>query len=299
MPAAHAAPDTFLPLGDAVVVSLLAVTAWGYIRGLRGRGDWAGARQVVGGGRAAAFGAGLTMWATALSSPAERLAETLFSAHMGQHLLLALVGTPLVLLGRPTAVFPHALAHRQRRRLARWQGRLRRTVHSCAVVPTVGVVVFVGAWWWWHMPAVYDAAVANTVVHRFEHATLVAAAAAFWGPIVHPRRTPTWVLPLMLAAAGIAGGLLSALLIFADSPWYAAHQSLAPRWGLSALADQQLAGAIMWVPGGFVYVAAAAASVVRWLHTEDRAACRRPAGIATPPAKPGPAAASGGPSRGS
>lgn len=280
---AHAAPDTWLaaPAGSVVLLVVLGLAAWGYTRGLRGLWDSVGDRQVVDLRRAAAFGAGLTVWAVALVA-LEPFADALFSAHMVQHLLLALIGAPLVLLGRPTLVFVHALSDHLRRRLGRWQGRIRRTVPATGVVPAAALGVYVAAWWWWHVPAVYDAAVTDTLLHRLEHVTLVVAALVFWSPVVHPRRTPLWVAPLMLLAAAVAGGLLSALLVFSDAPWYAAHQFSLSRWGLSSLTDQQLAGAIMWVPGGVLYLLAAACCVVRWLRTDEWAA-RRPPAVTAPP----------------
>lgn len=280
---AHAAADTWLPAlaGFVVLLVVLALTAWGYVRGLRRLWDSVGEGQVVGVRRAAAFGAGLTVWAVALIA-LEPFAGAMFSAHMVQHLLLALIGAPLVLLGRPTAVLVHALGDHLRRRLGRWQGRIRRSVPGAGALPAVALGVYVAAWWWWHVPAVYDAAVADTLLHGLEHMTLVLAAVPFWSLVVHPRRTPMWVAPLMLLAAAVAGGLLSALLVFSDAPWYAAHQFSLSRWGLSSLTDQQLAGAIMWVPGGVLYLLAAACCVVRWLRTDERAARRLPAATVFP-----------------
>lgn len=276
MLAAPVTPETLVSAWHPDPLPLIAVAAAAlvYTRGVRRLWQAAGAGEVVSPRRVAAFGGGLAIVVLALVSPLEPLADTLFSAHMVQHLLLALVGPPLVLLGRPTVVVIRGLGDRQRRRVGRWHGRLRRVTARAPILPVVAVAVYVVVLWVWHVPAVYDATLSHPLVHHLEHVTLLVAAAGFWWPIVEPRRTPAWTAPLMLLVAAIAGGLLSVLLTFADTPWYAAHQSAVAQWGLTTLEDQQLAGAIMWVPGGMIYLLAAAIAFVRWLEADERATRR-------------------------
>jgi putative membrane protein len=57
------------------------------------------------------------------------------------------------------------------------------------------------------------------------------------------------------------------LLVFAPTAWYA-HDGTAA-WGLTALADQQIAGAVMWVLGGGIYIAAGALATMRWLRDDE------------------------------
>lgn len=63
---------------------------------------------------------------------------------------------------------------------------------------------------------------------------------------------------------------LSALLTFARTPWYAGYADTTRPWGLEPLADQQLAGVIMWIPGGLVYLATALTLVVCWIRQSER-----------------------------
>jgi putative membrane protein len=63
---------------------------------------------------------------------------------------------------------------------------------------------------------------------------------------------------------------LSVLLVFARTPWYSGYAVTTRAWGLDQLADQQLAGAIMWVPAGLIYVAAGLALMISWLRTVER-----------------------------
>jgi putative membrane protein len=77
-------------------------------------------------------------------------------------------------------------------------------------------------------------------------------------------------------AMGLQSVFLSALLTFATTPWYAAYTETTEAWGLTPLEDQQIAGAVMWVPAGLVYVGAGVALLVAWI----RAAERSPIGLA-------------------
>ncbi|WP_407696273.1 cytochrome c oxidase assembly protein [Sphingobium sufflavum] len=72
------------------------------------------------------------------------------------------------------------------------------------------------------------------------------------------RRTAEPVAALCLVATSIVSGALGALMAFATSPWYSgyARLGLAP-FGLTPAEDQELAGLLMWVPGGLVHAVAA------------------------------------------
>ena len=84
---------------------------------------------------------------------------------------------------------------------------------------------------------------------------------------------------LYLFGAAVASSLLGILLTFAAPGLYPAYlhpadaRGLLPLiregWGLSAAADQQLGGLIMWVPGGLVYLAAIIATFARWQGEPD------------------------------
>jgi len=67
------------------------------------------------------------------------------------------------------------------------------------------------------------------------------------------------------------GGGLGALMALANSPWYAAYASLGMTpFGLSPSADQQLAGVIMWVPGGLFHLIAALIFLARGLRSAPK-----------------------------
>ena len=74
---------------------------------------------------------------------------------------------------------------------------------------------------------------------------------------------------LLLFTMAMQGVLLSAVMTFATSPWYLEYLGTAPLWGLDPLADQQLAGLIMWIPSGLIYTGAALALLVRWISDSE------------------------------
>ncbi|MGH8896362.1 MAG: cytochrome c oxidase assembly protein, partial [Egibacteraceae bacterium] len=111
---------------EPTVLLGLILTGWLYWCGLRALWGSAGPGQVVARSQAQAFATGLAVVFVALVSPLDALSSALFSAHMTQHLLLTVIAAPLLVLGSPAVVLPRALAHRGRRRVARWQGRVRR-----------------------------------------------------------------------------------------------------------------------------------------------------------------------------
>jgi len=229
----------------------------------------AAAAWIVADRRAGHPGGGLWWWsgiaalAIALLSPIDRVAEDLMCVHMVQHLLLGLVAPLLVVRARPMRVLSHLAEPSVRRR---WSRRTARLAHAPAVAPVV-VVAHVGAWAAWHVPRLYDVAVAHDAIHVFEHLSLFVTGLALWavawpaGPV--RRSGLAGVLSVFFAASGT--GAVAALLVISDQARYATDPATLHAWGLTRLQDQQLAGAIMWVPGGFVYLAAGVVLFATWL----------------------------------
>jgi cytochrome c oxidase assembly factor CtaG len=138
--------------------------------------------------------------------------------------------------------------------------------------PVVIWIVATGVLWAWHAPALYQAALRSDLLHALEHATLFGTAVLFWWAVLDPRgraRLGAGRDLLYLFAAGLQGGALGALFTFAPNPIYPAYAATAPAWGMSALTDQQLAGLIMWIPFGTIYLTVAAARFVGWLGESE------------------------------
>lgn len=251
-----------------VVLALLAaVTAYGLgLRERRRRRPGTRSGHVL---ETGSFMAGLAVLVVALVSPVDSIAGDLFWVHMTQHLLVGLVAPLLVVCGRPVAVMSGALSRHAQREVQRAVSPYRRAIHfrrSSTAWSLVAVSGHVLAFWVWHAPPFYDAAIRNDLLHALEHVTLFATGALFWWVIVAVRwRERSGAAVLYLFVAGFASGALAALLTLAPHSLYDVHATTTAAWHLTPLEDQQLAGAVMWVPGGAVYVAAAVVLFVRWL----------------------------------
>jgi putative membrane protein len=219
-----------------------------------------------------AFDCGVAALALALASPLDAAAASIFSAHMVQHLVLLTVAAPLLVCGRPELVLTSALPAGPRRRLRRGAARpvVRRAGTSLSH-PIVAWVLATVTLWAWHHPTLYEAAVNHDLVHAAEHVTLLGTAALVWAVALGRvrRRLAVPAAALVLVATALQGSAFGAGLTLARAPLYAVHTAMAPRWGLTPLEDQQLAGALMWVPPGLVYTGVAAALLARWFNTLD------------------------------
>jgi cytochrome c oxidase assembly factor CtaG len=183
---------------------------------------------------------------------------------MAQHVLLLAVVPPLILLGRPWSTGWRAFPIGLRRAAAPTVARLR------APSPGVATVLFVGTMAAWHVPTLFDATLSSTVVHLLEHGTFLASGLLFWSHQVDSppvRSRLAYPARALHATVGMAAGwVLAIVLALAAEPLYDGYARLAERpGGISALADQQLAAGIMWVPGSIPFTVAILVFVVRWL----------------------------------
>jgi cytochrome c oxidase assembly factor CtaG len=247
---------------DPGVLILLALAGLLYARG-------SGANR-VGSSTVASFWGGWALVAVALVSPLDAAGEATLTAHMTQHLLLGAIAPLLLVRGRPLRTMqrglPDALAGGSAV-VARRVNRVHWRRHTFAAA-TTAVVLHVGGFWLWHLPRLYDAALSHDSLHALEHATFVAGGVALWSVVGRARwHHRTGAAVLVLFAAAVGSGALAALLTLAPRPLYDAHLGTTAAWDLTPLADQQLAGAVMWVPGGLVYTVAAAVLFVRWLES--------------------------------
>lgn len=269
---AHAGGRTDSPWSlwhlDPLILLGLVLSGGLYARGLARlwrRGVGRGVRRW----QAAAFAAGLAVLAFALLSPLAGLAEELFSAHMGQHLLLLLVAPPLLLLGAPHVPGSLALPRAWRRPLAAALHRVGR-YPLCRALGSLGVVwlVQIASLWLWHLPALYEAALRHELLHALEHVTFIATALLFWSVVLAPfrsRRAEFGAAIVFVIATALPNGLLGALMTLAPRPWYPTYAASTAAWGLTPLVDQQLAGLLMWIPPGLVSVALVAGLLLAWL----------------------------------
>jgi len=228
-------------------------------------------------GRAVLFCAGLLVVLVAVDGPPDAFAESSFSLHMVQHLLLQMVAAPLLVLGAPITVLlradPPWLPRRRLTRLLR--SRLLRVLTNPVLTLAAFVVVLVAS----HLTPLYELALENERVHQLEHTAYLLVALLLWwtaiGPDPAPRRltSPARLLYLFLAMPPAA--FLGVAIAGAGTVMYPHYLLDLPPWGWSALHDQHVAGTLMWEAGMFTFVPAAGYLLMRWLDEENRRQERR------------------------
>ena len=257
---------TFEPPTIAALLVSAFLYSWGLAR-LWERGH----RHTVRPRQAVAFYAALVLLAVGLVSPLDALASSLVSAHMVQHLILLIVAPPLLVYARPALVGALALPQGALRYLNRIASS-RGAVATRAFVTTgiVAVSLHAAAMWLWHLPGPYQAAVRSDWLHALEHASFLLTALVFWSAVIQPRarRRVSYgaAISYTFVVWMISGGL-GAIMSFATHPLYPELARHAPAWGIGPLTDQQLAGVIMWVPAGLVYLVAMASLFLRWMSS--------------------------------
>lgn len=245
---------------EPAVIAGLTAAAVVYARGVRALWRRGGRGRVVAPWRAWCYAAGLAAVAVALVSPLDAMGSALFSAHMVQHLVLVVVAAPLVALGEPLAATLWAFPVNVRRAAGRCaRRRAVRAAWLAVRAPAVVWLLHVGAMWIWHAPRLYESALRRPAVHALEHASFFLTALLFWWVLADRRarrRLGFGGSVFFLFTAAIQSTVLGALITVAQRPWYLAYYDTTRPWGLTPLEDQQLAGLVMWVPAGFVYLAA-------------------------------------------
>lgn len=223
-----------------------------------------------------AFGALLL----ALVSPLESEAESSLTAHMVQHLLLIVVAPPLLVAAATGTVVWRALPFAGTRppAVVRTLGRARRHLGVWIVLAAVAAQALVMGVW--HVPVLYDAAVERPMLHAAEHLTLLGSSLLLWWAIAGRslRRQPAVSL-LALFVSSLACTALGVAMVLARAPWYESYAR-----GLrtsEAIADQQMAGIVMWGFGGTVIVVAGAVAAWAMIQRLERHAPARPITAAT------------------
>ena len=259
---------------EPVTMALLAASAVLYAHGVRRLWRASGPGRGIRRWEAGAFAAGWATMLVALISPIHPWGRVLFSVHMTQHELLMLLAAPLLVLGKPLVAALHALPTRWARAAARaagvawWRGTWRTATH-----PFVAFCVQTAVLWAWHIPALFEACLYNEFVHWLQHAMFLGSAVLFWWAVAQGRGRAMGygMAVLYLFSTAMHSGLLGVLLTFDDTVWYPAYARGAHRWGVGPVEDQQLAGLIMWIPAGTLYVLAGLMLFAAWLReTEDR-----------------------------
>jgi putative membrane protein len=190
---------------------------------------------------------GPVVLAAVLSPPFDRAADTSLAAHMWQHVLLLSVAAPALVLSFEWAWPTSGSWSRRPLRSQAW-------VAAAAAAVVVQSVVTIA----WHLPGPYQSAAAHLPVHMAEHLSFLGAGIALWWLLLGAgTRRPRAASLLVLFAANVPLQVLGFAMTMATTRWYPAYAT--------SLADQQLAGAVMWGVGGSIAVLQAMALFAAWV----------------------------------
>lgn len=241
------------PIALDVILLLIAIV---YLRGwLSLRGSSPG---LFPGTKLAAFWAGMFSLWVAIGSPLSAFDDASLTAHMVQHILLMLVVPPLVLLGSPALPLLHGFPQ--------WfvrfvlgpflRSRPVQAVGKALVQPLVCWILAAVAMIGWHVPSAFELALRSDFWHEVEHICFLSTSILFWWPVIQPfpseARWPRWAIPVYLFLGMFPSSAVGAFLAFYDRVLYPSYRQAPALFVNSALADQVLAGSLMWVLGMFV-----------------------------------------------
>jgi len=241
---AHLAPNTNWTLDPLQIVPILAVAAL-YARRvltLRDRGT------PVPGWRIALFAVGILTLLVALVSPVHALGERMFSFHMLQHVLLGDLAPLAMLAGLTGPILRPAL---------KWLYRLRFLANPLVALPLWATNLYL-----WHLPFLYDAAVRHDSVHALEHFCFFVGGTIMWLPVLETLPAPEWfgtgAKLGYIAVVRIVETILGNVFFWSGSVFYVVYAHQNRLFGMSALEDQGVAGAVMMIEGSIVTLVALA-----------------------------------------
>lgn len=196
----------------------------------------------------------------ALLSPLDYIGDRyLFSAHMVQHLLLAAVWPPLLLLATPSWVA---------RAIFQLPGH---SIAAFLVYPAFAILLFNVDIYIWHLPILYDQTLSSEGIHILEHLTFMALGVLNWWPVLSPEPSQRLSYPLQVLYLVLDGMLMmipGIVFTFAPSSFYPPYEAAPRLWGLSSGADQQFGGLIMWYPGDLPYAVLLVVAFYRWFDED-------------------------------
>ena len=181
----------------------------------------------------------------------------LFSGHMVQHLMLAFVVAPLLIMGTPGEMLRPLLQYRAVRAVAVW---ITAPIRCFAIFN----IVVAG----WHLPPLYNYALAHHPAHIVQHLMFLAASVLMWWPVLSPMpELPRLSYPgqmLYLFLLSIPMAIVSVYISYSDTILYPMYASAPRIWGISPMNDQMIGGLIMWIPGGLFFYTIISIVFFRW-----------------------------------
>jgi len=253
------------------ITSMLVVVAWIYLRG------WYVLRNafpnLIAGWRLAAFMSGLVFVWLVVASPLATFDHQLLTIHMLKHLLLMTVAAPMILVGAPMFPMVCGLPRLFIKSYPPLHSLPARLLGRCLSHPTLcwlsGTATVIG----WHLPRAFQFGMRSSGIHILEDLSFLVAGLLFWRPIVQspPKtvRSPRCSMALYLFLATLPCDVLSAFLVFCNRLVYPFYLSTPQHFNVLPIADQERAGALMWVWVTFAYLIPAVAITMQLLSPAD------------------------------
>lgn len=258
----------------------VAMAAMFYIRGWKQRRDRAAA---ISAWRHASFFAGLAALLIALQSPLDVLAEHSFTMHQFQHMFLRAIGPMLLMLAAPQVLLIAGMPDWLRARVLAplLTSRVAGALFGFFAHPFVATFFLLAVPVFWHIPEYHNLSVMNVPVHYVMHITMLLSGLFFCWRVLDPRPAPqgaSYATRIVMCWAAIAGNIpLGAYLTVKSVVLYTAYDTKGRLWDLSALADEQMGGMVIWSPGSMMFAVLLLVVIRLWGRRErkmDRGAAR-------------------------
>jgi len=226
----------------------LALIAFAYakrVRTLRRRGT------PPPGWRVFVFGLGVFLLVLALASPIDPIGEQDFLfVHMLQHVVLGDLAPLCFVVGLTGPILQPLLRFHA-------VNRLRVLTHPLVALPLWAFNLAI-----WHLPFMYQAALHHDSIHAVQHLCFAVFGGLMWAPVVETLPGPEWFGTGFklgyIAVVRLWETVLGNVFLWSGTVFYPFYVHEHPRWGISALHDQVLAGTVMMIEGSLVTLAALA-----------------------------------------
>lgn len=228
------------------------------------------ARSKVDRTRSWLFAGGWLVLTLSLISPLHEGGERSFTLHMIEHELIMLVATFFLAASHAGGVLAWGLPQSVRQALGgRWKAPLA-VAWKRLTEPVTATVIQAAVMWAWHAPALFDRTLQSQVWHSAQHLSFILSSLLFWAAMLNTRRSSHLLSAACLFVTSLVEGALGALMAVSSSAWYSSYAAMGMSGiGLDPATDQQLAGLIMWIPGGLVHGGAALGLLYHWLKTSE------------------------------
>ncbi len=197
------------------------------------------------------FGLGLLLAFFAVASPVHELGERqFFFVHMLQHILLGDLAPLCMVAGltgpllRPVLALPVV-------------GALRVLAHPLVALPLWAANLLV-----WHLPVAYQGALHHDLLHALQHMLFFTCGSLMWAPVLEVLPGPQWfgtgAKLGYIVAVRLIETVLGNVFLWSNGVFYRYYEHPVERWGISAHADQGIAGGLMMLEGSLVTLGALA-----------------------------------------